>query len=180
MLRLGSAGWWGKPVGVAIGEACRGAFLLGSGGVWCLCSGEYPLWLVTRENPAPSGACKVSVLQLCRIPVWTLRAGLGFLGCWLVLCLLGSLRMLSNVTDLALQFGPVLLGLGVAFTAYGMVYHVAINMAHWREVREGDHEGQMVLSGRKRFERRKELPAGPGGGRDERGEEEAGVFDALD
>jgi len=101
-----------------------------------------------------------TALQLSEIPVWMLRAGMSFLGFWLIMALLGSAWMHPTAADLAPGFEPVLPGLGVAFTLYGIAFHVAINMAHWRQVREGDHEAQVTLSGRKRFERRKELRVG--------------------
>jgi hypothetical protein len=109
-----------------------------------------------------------------------LGSGVSFLGCWLILALLGSVRILHSVTDLAVLFAPVFLGLGIAFVLYGIGYHVAINMAHWKEVREDEQEDQAILSGRKRFERRKNLHPGLPTTKLEATEEEPGVFDALD
>lgn len=137
-------------------------------------------WRVSEENPAPSGSGKPSVLQLSRIPIWMLRAGLSSLGFWLILALLGNTRGHSTAADWVLEFEPVLLGLGVAFTLYGTAFHLAINMAHWREVRDDDHEAQVMLSGRKRFERRKDLRVGHRSRRQEATEKKTGVFDALD
>jgi hypothetical protein len=100
---------------------------------------------------------------------------------WLVMAALESMRMLPSATDFALGLVPVFLGLGVAFTLYGSAFHMAINIAHWRQAREGDHQAQVALSGRKRFERRKGLrvdfrrePTKP------RTKKAGGVFDALD
>lgn len=120
---------------------------------------------VSQDNPARIGAEEPNVLQLSQIPVWMLRAGLSFLGFWLVMALLGSPWMHPAEVDLALGLEPVFLGLGVAFTLYGIAFHIAINIAHWRQVRVDDHEAQVMLSGRKRFERRKEPHAGRRGRR---------------
>ena len=113
-------------------------------------------------------------MQLTRIPAWTLCAGFGFLVCWLIL------RLVPALAALSLQFGLSLLGLSIAFIAYGVGYHMAINMGHWREVRKSERDDLAVLSGRMRFRRRKKLHPGLPGRMPESAAEEKDVFDALD
>ncbi|BCX47499.1 hypothetical protein HAHE_14070 [Haloferula helveola] len=109
-----------------------------------------------------------------------LRFGTGFLACWVVLALLASLHVPQATSGVCVVLGPVFFGLGVAFLLYGAGYHLAINLGYWREVREDEHEGQAVLSGRKRFDRTKKLPLGMPGPKEVTPEDETGVFDDLD
>lgn len=131
-----------------------------------------PTWLRERDR---------SVLQLWRLPVRGIGAGLFLFGCGLSMAGLASLGLSPGLTGVALQLGPVFLGLGTAFVVFGLGFHLAINFGYWREIRDDEREGQVILSGRKRFERRKKKRRRrEKNGKTEPLEVMSRVFDALD
>lgn len=120
-------------------------------------------------------------MQLSRFPLWGIGCGLFFLACWVVLIGLASFGLPAAIAWTVLQLGPVCLVLGIAFIVFGMLYHLAVNVGYWRELRDDEHEGRVILSGRKRFERRKKKRRRrEKNGKSEPIEVTSGLFDALD